>query len=171
MFSLVKWISLLALHNKSGLSNIPGSSMQITISYFVQLVMLLWITTESHFFRSNFQLFHTSSNLDFTTRMSFAFGFHVNLVNRAFASLSCYPTCKKEQGNMFGVINHCCSSHLYWYVLIFKIFFYFWLSGTTLSNIRTYSWTFTKDNLQQNENYNLNLTKKKPDTIKNISGN
>ena len=26
--------------------------------------------------------------------------------------------------------------------------------------------TFTKDNLQQNENYNLKLTKKKPDTIK-----
>ena len=26
--------------------------------------------------------------------------------------------------------------------------------------------TFTKDNLQQNENYNLKLTKKKPNTIK-----
>ena len=46
---------------KSGLSNIPGSSMQITISYFVQLVMLLWITTESQFLTNTFQMFHTSS--------------------------------------------------------------------------------------------------------------
>ena len=28
--------------------------------------------------------------------------------------------------------------------------------------------TFTKDNLQQNENYNLKLTKKKPNTIKTL---
>ena len=28
--------------------------------------------------------------------------------------------------------------------------------------------TFTKDNLQQNENYNLKLTKKKPSTIKTL---
>ena len=28
--------------------------------------------------------------------------------------------------------------------------------------------TFTKDNLQQNEKYNLKLTKKKPDTIKTL---
>ena len=28
--------------------------------------------------------------------------------------------------------------------------------------------TFTKDNLQQNENYNMELTKKKPDTIKTL---
>ena len=26
-----------------------------------------------------------------------SFEFHVNLVNRAFASLCCYPTCKKER--------------------------------------------------------------------------
>ena len=35
--------------------------MQITISYFVQLVMLLWITTESQFLTNTFQLFHTSN--------------------------------------------------------------------------------------------------------------
>ena len=34
---------------ENGLSNIAGSSMQITISHSVQLVMLLWITTESQF--------------------------------------------------------------------------------------------------------------------------
>ena len=28
--------------------------------------------------------------------------------------------------------------------------------------------TFTKDNLQQNEDYNLKLTKKKPNTIKTL---
>ena len=53
--------SHVALHCKSGLSNIPGSSMQMTIPYFVQLVMLSWITTESQFLTIKFQLFHASS--------------------------------------------------------------------------------------------------------------
>ena len=39
----------------------PGKFHGITISYFVQHVMFLWITTESQFLASTFQLFHTSS--------------------------------------------------------------------------------------------------------------
>ena len=49
----------------------------------------------------------------------------------------------------------------------FFFFSFFFFSNTTLLNIHSsVQLTFTKDNLQQNENYNLKLTKKKPTTIK-----
>ena len=46
--------------------------------------------------------------------------------------------------------------------LLFLFFQYNFIEHTRLQL------TFTKDNLQQNENYNLKLTKKKPNTIKTL---
>ena len=46
--------------------------------------------------------------------------------------------------------------------LFFFLFQYSFIEHTHLQL------AFTKDNLQQNENYNLKLTKKKPNTIKTL---
>ena len=48
------------------------------------------------------------------------------------------------------------------YLYIFFLFQYNFIKHTHVQL------TFTKDNLQQNENYNLKLTKKKPNTIKTL---
>ena len=56
--------------------------------------------------------------------------------------------------------------HVFILFVLFRLIFFlfpiqlFWTSHTHVQL------TFTKDDLQQNENYNLKLTKKKPDTIK-----
>ena len=47
-----------------------------------------------------------------------------------------------------------------------KAFFFFFLFQDNFIEHTHVQLTFTKDNLQQNENYNLKLTKKKPNTIK-----
>ena len=46
-----------------------------------------------------------------------------------------------------------------------SVFFFFQYNFIEHTHIQL---TFTKDNLQQNENYNLKLTKKKPNTIKTL---
>ena len=46
-----------------------------------------------------------------------------------------------------------------------SVFFFFQCNFIEHTHIQL---TFTKDNLQQNENYNLKLTKKKPNTIKTL---
>ena len=50
------------------------------------------------------------------------------------------------------------------------IFFFFFLFFVPIQLYWTYTCTVNikKDNLQQNENYNLKLTKKKPNTIKTL---
>ena len=59
------------------------------------------------------------------------------------------------------------SKGFFFFFSFFFLFFFF--SNTTLLNIHSsVQLTFTKDNLQQNENYNLKLTKKKPNTIKTL---
>ena len=58
--------------------------------------------------------------------------------------------------------------HVFILFVLFRLIFFpfpiqlFWTSHTHVQL------TFTKDNLQQNENYNLKLTKKKPNTIKTL---
>ena len=52
---------------------------------------------------------------------------------------------------------------LYYYYYYYYFFFFFQYNFIEHTHVQL---TFTKDNLQQNENYNLKLTKKEPNTIK-----
>ena len=54
-------------------------------------------------------------------------------------------------------------------VLFFFSFFLFLFQYNFIEHTHV-QLTFTKDNLQQNENYHLKLTKKKPNTIKTLVG-
>ena len=54
----------------------------------------------------------------------------------------------------------------YWF-LYFFFFFFLFFQYNFIEHTRV-QLTFTKDNLQQNENYNLKLTKKKSNTIKTL---
>ena len=57
------------------------------------------------------------------------------------------------------------SPKLYIYIYIYFFFFLFQHNFIEHTHVQL---TFIKDNLQQNENYNLKLTKKKPNTIKTL---
>ena len=52
-----------------------------------------------------------------------------------------------------------------WKFVIKALFFFFQYNFIEHAHVQL---TFTKDNLQQNENYNLKLKKKKPNTIKTL---
>ena len=59
----------------------------------------------------------------------------------------------------------CIESFILYYNCSVFVLFFFQYNFIEYTHVQL---TFTKDNLQQNENYNLKLTKKKPNTIKTL---
>ena len=76
------------------------------------------------------------------------------------------PACHKGLSTYFfnKILLNVMLQHL-WKFVIKALFFFFQYNFIEHAHVQL---TFTKDNLQQNENYNLKLKKKKPNTIKTL---
>ena len=91
------------------------------------------------------------------------------------SNLNFHPrlTPKKTISITWSIFWPSIKSWMLWFVRCFfffekAFFFFFFLFQYNFIEHTHVQLTFTKDNLQQNENYNLKLTKKKPNTIKTL---